>query len=135
MIAHVDAISSVLESKQSVLVRHDPFREDRQLGDALDVRNDAPIDSVILMFRYILSEGRLIRIFDLVMLARGLVRCQILQVKMPWQLKSDAHITVSLPQKLRVSGQAHGLVAILSASSPQIRIHCLRLRHVDLEQL
>ena len=84
MIAHIDTISAILKSSQSVLVRHDPFREDGQLGDALDVRNDAPINRVILVFLHILGERRLVRILDLIMLARGLVWCQILQVKVPW---------------------------------------------------
>ena len=80
MITDKDAIGAVFESEKRVRVGHDALGEDGQLGDALDIRYDGPINRVILMISDILCQSRLFGILDLTILASCLIRCKISQV-------------------------------------------------------
>ena len=80
MIANINAVSAVLESQKCIIVSHDSLGKDRKLRDALDVRDDAPVDSVILMVLYILRQGRLLGILDFIVFTFGLIRGQIRQI-------------------------------------------------------
>ena len=80
MITYINAVSAVLKSQECIIVSHDSLGEDRKLRDALDVRDYAPVDSVILMVLHILRQGRLLGILDLIVLTFGLVRGQVRQI-------------------------------------------------------
>ena len=51
------------------------------------------------------------------------------------KLELNPDITVAFAEQLCISREAHGFVAILPASAPQVRIDGLLLGHVDLEHL
>ena len=127
-------VSSVFESLECVLRAHDPFGDDWQPADPLDLRDDLPADVHIFVVLDVLSEPRI--------LAGGLhvgrLPLVLVVVGHPealWQLEAVPDVVLALPEYLRVNRQVEGLVPRVLDPCPQVLVDLCDLRQVDLEKL